>query len=359
MQEAAKFACLWQHLKGNWMVEDFIPLSAEYDGISPNIKGKLVYAGEGAVVLGRVTLASGAWLGAFSVLRADGHDVIIGENFHLGEHATVHIAHDIYATNIGNNVTCGNRAVIHACDVDDDCVVEHGAVILDGAKVGSGAVIAAGSVVFPRHQLEGGWLYSGCPAKPVAKLTAVELEGHHQNIRSKAPSAKGESLAVTTNLDCFVALSAKVEGEVSAEEGVGIWYGCKLSANAHHISIGAGSNIQDNSILNCNQADIIIGPDVTIGHNVTLSDCTIEQGSLIGIGAQIAPGTVVESDVLVAAGTHTEQGQRLTSGKVWAGNPARAIADMDVDKRRMMAAILRLYKGYADDFRTTNHEPLV
>ena len=341
------------------MVDHFIPLRATYDGRAPTLYGELDHAGEGVVVLGRVTLGSGAWLGAFSVLRADGHDVIIGENFHLGDHATVHIAHDIYATNIGNNVACGNRAVIHACDVDDDCVVEQGAVILDGAKVGSGTVISSGSVVFPRTQLEGGWLYSGCPAKPIAKLTAAELEGHHQNIRSKAQSTKDESLAMTTNLDCFVALSAKVEGEVSAEEGVGIWYGCKLSANAHHISIGAGSNIQDNSILNCNQADIIIGADVTIGHNVTLSDCTIEQGSLIGIGAQIAPGTVVESDVLVAAGTHTEQGQRLTSGKVWAGNPARAIADMDTAKREMMAEILRLYKGYADDFRTTNHEPLV
>ena len=263
------------------------------------------------------------------------------------------------STNIGDNVTCGDRAVIHACDVDDDCVVEQGAVILDGAKVGSGAVISVGSVVFPRTQLEGGWLYSGCPAKPVAKLTAVELEEYHQKIRANTQKPMRESLAVTTNLDCFVALSAKVEGKVSAEEGVGIWYGCELSANAYQISIGAGSNIQDNSILTCNQSDITIGRDVTIGHNVTLSDCTIRQGSLIGIGANIASGTLVESDVLVAAGAQTEEGQLLTSGKVWAGRPARAIADMDAGKREMMAEILRLYKGYADDFRTTPHEPFV
>ena len=80
---------------------------------------------------------------------------------------------------------------------------------------------------------------------------------------------------------------------------------------------------------------------------------------MIGIGSEIAAGTFVESDVLVAAGAQTEEGQRLISGKVWAGRPARAIADMDVGKREMMAEILRLYKGYADDFRATSHEPLV
>ena len=160
-------------------------------------------------------------------------------------------------------------------------------------------------------------------------------------------------------LDCFVALSAQVQGQVSAEEGVGIWYGCNLAANAHHISIGKGSNVQDNSILTCEASDIVIGPDVTIGHNVTLSDCIIEANSLIGIGALIAAGSVVESDVLVAAGTQTEVGQRLTSGKVWAGRPARAIGDMDDKKREMMAEILRLYRDYAVRFRATPHEPLV
>ncbi|MEP3629736.1 MAG: gamma carbonic anhydrase family protein [Hyphomicrobiales bacterium] len=341
------------------MADNFIPLRATYDGISPNIKGELAYAGEGAVVLGRVTLGNRASLGAFAVLRADGHDVVIGDDFHLGSHATVHIAHDIYPTNIGDQVTCGNNVVIHACDVGDGCVVERDAVILDGASVGAGAVISAGSVVFPRSQLEGGWLYTGCPAKPVAKLAAAQLNEYHQNIRNAAPNAERETIETTTKPDCFVAPSALVQGAVSAGDGVGIWYGCKLAAHSHRILIGAGSNIQDNSILTCNQTDIVLGADVTIGHNVTLSDCTIEEGSLIGIGARISAGTVVESDVLVAAGTYTEQGQRLTSGKVWAGRPARAIADMDAGKRQMMSEILGLYRGYADDFRATPHEPLV
>lgn len=341
------------------MPADFPPLCANYDGTSPCIQGELAFAGEGAVVLGRVTLGGGAWLGAFSVLRADGHDVTIGEDFHLGDHATVHIAHDIYPTNIGYGVTAGSGVVIHACDVGDGCVIEQDAVILDGAKVGAGAIISAGSVVFPRSQLEGGWLYSGCPAKPVSKLSPFDLESYHRKTRGITPNSTADKNGEGVNLDCFVAPSAQVQGHVLAEQGVGIWYGCHLAAKAHRITIGKGSNVQDNSTLTCETSDIVIGPDVTIGHNVTLSDCTIERSSLIGIGSLIAAGTVVESDVLVAAGCHTKVGQRLTTGKVWAGRPARAIGDMDDKKREMMREILRLYRDYADRFRATPHKPLV
>ncbi|MEP1444349.1 MAG: gamma carbonic anhydrase family protein [Hyphomicrobiales bacterium] len=340
------------------MAKDFIPMRATYDGISPVINGDLAFAGGGAVVLGRVTLGDRAWLGAFSVLRADGHDVIIGDNFHLGDHATVHIAHDIYPTNIGDHATVGSNAVIHACDVGDGCVVEQDAVILDGASVGAGAVISKGAVVFPRSQLEGGWLYTGSPAKPVKKLSPAELDGYHQKIRGETSSLAGDENQRVFDLNCFVAHSAQVQGQVSAEEGVGIWYGCHLNANTHRITIGAGSNVQDNSILRCKASDIVIGPNVTIGHNVTLSDCTIEQGSLIGIGAVIAAGTVVESDVLVAAGAQTEAGQRLTKGKVWAGRPAREIGVMDDKKREMMSEILSLYRAYAISFHSTPHKPL-
>lgn len=340
------------------MSDYVIPLRAEYDGISPDLKGTPAFAGEGAVVLGRTTLGGAAWLGAWSVIRADGHYVRIGEDFHLGEHATVHIAHDVYPTHIGDRVTAGRAAVVHACTVEDGCVVEREAVILDGSRVGAGAVIAAGSVVFPRSELEGGWLYSGSPAKPVARVSASELEGSHQKIRNDGTKGRPSDHGPQTRLDCFVAPSARVSGAVSVSEGVGVWYGCRLDAGAHRIVIGDGTNVQDNSILSCDTGDILIGPDVTIGHNVTMSDCTIEPGSLIGIGSLIAPGTVVESDVLVAAGTQTEPGQRLTGGKVWAGRPARAIDQMTGRKRKMIADILPIYRNYADSFRATPHRPL-
>lgn len=335
------------------------PLQAAYNGTSPDFKGDPAFAKQGAVVLGRATLGGGAGLGAWSVIRADGHYIRIGEDFHLGEHATVHIAHDVYPTHIGDRVTAGRGAVIHACTVGDGCVVERNSVILDGSTIGPGAVISAGSVVFPRSELEGGWLYAGSPAKPVARVSASELAGHHQKTRAEVAKAARVDGGPQTSLTCFVAPSARVHGAVTLGEGVGIWYGCCLDAGVHRITIGDNTNIQDNSILTCDADEIVIGPDVTIGHNVTLSDCVIEPGSLIGIGSIIASGTIVESDVLVAAGSRTEPGQRLTGGQIWAGRPARSIGEMDDRRRKMLAETLPTYREYAERFRAAPHVPLM
>jgi carbonic anhydrase/acetyltransferase-like protein (isoleucine patch superfamily) len=341
------------------MADFLTPLRAEYNGVSPDIKGGLAFAGEGAVVLGRATLGAGAWLGAWAVIRADGHVVRIGDDFHLGEHATVHIAHDLHSTTIGDRVTAGQDAVIHACVVGDGCVVEREAVILDGSTIGDGAVISAGSVVFPRSELAGGWLYSGSPAKPVARVTPTELEAYHQKVRNSDGRQQDVPKGPQSAPDCFVAPSARVFGQVDVGKDVGIWYGCRLQAGSHRIVIGDGSNIQDNTVIECGSQDVMIGADVTIGHNVTLSDCTVDSGSLVGIGALIAAGTVVESDVLVAAGTQTEPGQRLTSGHVWAGRPARPIGPMDDRKRSIMSTTLPHYVLYAQHFRRTRHDPLL
>jgi gamma-carbonic anhydrase len=341
------------------MADDLQALCAAYNGTSPTLRGEPASAGQGAVVLGRATLGRGAWLGAWSVIRADGHYVEIGDDFFLGEHATVHIAHDLLPTHIGDGVTAGKGSVIHACTVGDRCVVEEDAVILDGSNIGPGAVISAGSVVFPRTELEGGRLYSGSPAKPVALLSASELEGFHRKVRNKGAKAAPDDGPAQTRLNCFVAPSARVHGAVSVGDGVGIWYGCRLNAGDHRITIGSGTNIQDNSILACHAGDIVIAPDVTIGHNVTLADCLIESASLIGIGSIIGAGTIVESDVLVAAGTRTEPGQRLTGGLVWAGQPARPIGQMDDRKRTMLAKTLPTYRDYAGHFRSAPHTPLI
>lgn len=341
------------------MTDYLQPLLAAYNDTSPTFKRDPVYAAQGAVVLGRATLGRGAWLGAWSVIRADGHYVEIGEDFHLGAHATVHIAHDVYPTHVGDRVTAGDGSVIHACNVGDSCVIEREAIILDGSTIGKGSVISAGSVVFPRSDLPGGWLYSGSPAKPVARLSAPELEGYHQKIRGLGSTAVILADAPQTDLRCFVAPTACVSGDVTVGEGVGIWYGCRLNAGEHRISVGDGTNIQDNSVLVAEAGAITIGPDVTIGHNVTLSDSVIESNCLIGISSLLASGTYVECDVLVAAGTQTEPGQRLTTGLVWAGRPARPIGQMDDRKRKMLLQTLPTYRHYADQFRATPHQPLI
>lgn len=341
------------------MLERQTAITASYEGVAPHFAGPPAFAGHAAAVLGRARIGIGAWLGARSVIRADGHDVVIGDDFHLGDGATVHIAHDLYSTHVGNNVAVGRGAVVHACTLEDDCVIEHGAIILDASRIGKGAVISAGSVVFPRSQLEGGWLYSGSPARKVAFITESERQSYHRQTRNE-PFHQPPVVVVggSVALNCFVAPSARVAGQVVVAEGVGIWYGCRVDAGTHRISIGAGSNVQDNSVLICEAGDLVIESDVTIGHNVTLVDCHIAKGSLVGIGSRIAAGTKVESDVLVAAGTETEPGQRLSSGHVWAGWPARPISILDDRKRSMMAATLPMYQIYAERFRNADYKEL-
>lgn len=335
---------------------------APYMGIFPSFLGTPVFVGVGASVLGRATIGRRAWLGSYSVIRADGHLVTIGDEFQLGEHATVHIAHEVYPTVIGSRVVAGNHAVVHACEIGDDCIIEAGAVVLDGSKVGAGAVISAGSIVFPRSDLAGGWLYSGSPARPVMPITQQDLDARRQALGNDATgNVDGPITSHATSpgkFDCFVAPTARLAGDIRLGPSVGIWYGCVLDGGSHGITIGAGTNVQDNTRILCQHDAVEIAADVTIGHNVTLFDCRVDSDSLVGIGSVISRGTVVERDVLVAAGTETTVGQRLTSGQVWAGRPARPIGKMDDRKRAMLAGTLPTYQGYAEQFRKTQHKAL-
>ena len=93
-----------------------------------------------------------------------------------------------------------------------------------------------------------------------------------------------------------------------------------------------------------------MGVDSTIGHNVTLGDCTIGPRSLIGMGAIVAPGTVVEDDVLLAAGAHTTEGQVLERGWLWGKRPAVKMVPIDEAKREIIASTVGHYCGYARVF---------
>ncbi len=329
------------------------PVTAAYHGTYPVFGDDLV-ADPGAVVLGRATIGARARLGAWSVLRADGHDVRLGNDVFIGARSTVHIAHDEYPAIVGDHVSAGTNTVIHACTVGDDCAFEDNVVILDGAEVASGAVLTAGSIVFPRNQLDGGWIYAGLPAKPVRELAPGERDAFHDRIRSAAGDGEDRGDGDAADI-FFLAPTARVRGGVEAGPDVSIWYGCLLDAGSGRISVGHDTNIQDNSVLLRRERDVSIGARVTIGHNVTLTDSDVADDSLIGIGAVLAPGTMVEEDVLVAAGAETEPGQRLTAGQVWAGRPARPLAPLDDAKRAMMTETIPTYRGYAGEFRSAAH----
>jgi carbonic anhydrase/acetyltransferase-like protein (isoleucine patch superfamily) len=268
--------------------------------------------------------------------------------------ATVHIAHDVYPAIIGDGVSIGKNAVVHACTVGNDVVIGDGAVILDGSVVGDRVVIEPHSIVFPRSELAGGRLYAGMPARPVRELAPGEVkdrtaEMHRIPIgssgQSSRPPAEGDIRAI------LLAGTARLSGRIVAAENTSIWFGCELDANGGEILVGRNTNIQDNTRIRCRPGRrFSIGEDSTIGHNVTLGDCTIGARSLMGIGSVVADGTIVEDDVFLAAGAETTPGQVLESGFLWGRRPAVKMAPLDEAKRELIAMTIEHYCGYARAF---------
>jgi gamma-carbonic anhydrase len=332
--------------------EGAAPFVLPYASVVPQFATPAV-AGPGAAVLGRATIGARARFGASSVIRADGHFVRAGEDFVLGDRSTVHIAHDVYPAIIGDRVTVGVNAVIHACTVGNDVVVGDGAVILDGSVVADKVVIEPHSIVFPRSELAGGKLYAGMPARPVRDLRSGEVEeiaAHLREAGSEPPAAPG-SAERSFDESTFVAATARLRGRVAAAQNSSIWFGCDLDADGGEILIGENTNIQDNTRIRCRPGHrFTIDAGSTIGHNVTLGDCTIGARSLIGIGAVVANGTIVEDDVFLAAGAETTEGQILESGFLWGRRPAIKMVSLDKAKRDLIAMTVEHYCNYARAF---------
>ncbi|MDX1609738.1 MAG: gamma carbonic anhydrase family protein [Halofilum sp. (in: g-proteobacteria)] len=139
------------------------------------------YVDEAAVVIGDVAIGPQSSVWPTSVLRGDVHQIRIGERTNIQDGTIVHVTHDGefspggQPTTIGNDVTVGHRAVVHACTIEDRVLVGMGAIIMDGAVVRSDVIIGAGALVPTDAELESGWLYIGSPAKAKRELTEEEL----------------------------------------------------------------------------------------------------------------------------------------------------------------------------------------
>lgn len=138
--------------------------------------GPGVYIAKGAHVLGDVKLGAHAsvWYGA--VLRGDINRIVVGHHSNIQDNAVLHLADD-YACILGNYVTVGHSAIVHACKVGDEVLIGMGAVILDGAVIGKQSLIGAKALVKQGMKIPPGSLVLGAPAKVVRKLTSEERAG--------------------------------------------------------------------------------------------------------------------------------------------------------------------------------------
>jgi carbonic anhydrase/acetyltransferase-like protein (isoleucine patch superfamily) len=328
-----------------------------FNGTAPTFASPPKREGSMAAVLGRATIGRGAMLGDYTLIRADGHFVRIGDDFSLGSGSTVHIAHDVFPTIIGDRVAVGRNAVVHACTLGNDCVVGDDTVILDGSVLEAGVVIENGALVFPRSHLVGGHVYAGRPAKPIGQLRDGEVRERADRLRRAEETAaplrevwSGQREHRGTFGGIFVAATARVRGEIDMAPETSIWFACDIDAGACGVSVGENSNIQDNTVIRCKDRPFVLGANAVIGHNVQLGGCTIGDGALVGIGSVIAEGTTIDAGVLVAAGTETTPGQHLEGGWLWGGSPARPLSEMNAARHDMIASTISTYRDYAKAF---------
>jgi carbonic anhydrase/acetyltransferase-like protein (isoleucine patch superfamily) len=153
----------------------------DYQGTSPQL-GARVYVDECALVIGRVSLGDDASIWPFAVARGDVNRIEIGARTNIQDGSVLHVVHDGpfnaggLPLIIGDDVTVGHKAMLHAARIGHRCLIGMAAVVLDGAEIDDEVMVAAGSVVPPGKHLASHGLYLGNPAKRVRELTNQEIE---------------------------------------------------------------------------------------------------------------------------------------------------------------------------------------
>ena len=143
-----------------------------FAGRQPRL-GQHVYLARGAVVVGDVELGDHASVWHNAVLRGDLNRIVVGHHSNIQDNAVLHLADD-WPCLVGNWVTVGHAAIVHACTVGDEVLVGMGATILDGAVIGSQSIIGAHALVPQGFEVPPGSLVLGLPARVVRALTPAE-----------------------------------------------------------------------------------------------------------------------------------------------------------------------------------------
>ena len=150
-----------------------------------------------------------------------------------------------------------------------------------------------------------------------------------------------DDLQPSIHASAWVADSAQVMGDVTLAEGSSVWFGVVARGDTASISIGKGSNIQDGSVLHADEGmPLVIGENVTVGHQVMLHGCTIGDGSLIGIQAVVLNGAKIGKNCLVGAGALVTEGKEFPDGCMILGSPAKAVkqlTDAQIEGLKMSA----------------------
>lgn len=156
--------------------------------------------------------------------------------------------------------------------------------------------------------------------------------------------------------------SAVVIGDVELGDEASVWPTAVLRGDIQRITVGAGSNIQDGSVLHVTHDSphapggyaLSIGAGVTVGHRAVLHGCTVGDYCLIGIGATVLDGAVIESEVMLGAGALVPPGKHLASGYLYIGTPARQARPLTEQERQFLRYSAEHYQRLKEAHRLSN-----
>jgi carbonic anhydrase/acetyltransferase-like protein (isoleucine patch superfamily) len=176
-----------------------------------------------------------------------------------------------------------------------------------------------------------------------------------------AYSLEGHSPAVASSV--FLAPNSSVIGRVALAEYASVWFGATLYGDEDSISIGANSNVQDGAILRTAPGrPLLVGDNVTVGHQAILEGCTIGDGSLIGIKAVVRYGAVIGKRCLVGAGAVVLEGESYPDGSLIIGDPGKFKRELTAEEFALLEQSAVIYVkrhiAYKRDLAKANLPPL-
>lgn len=147
----------------------------KYKGVKPTIEDG-AFVAPSADIIGDVEIGSksGIWFGC--VLRGDVAPIRVGQRTNIQDGTVIHVTRNGHPTIIGNGVTIGHQALLHACKLQDSCFIGMGAVIMDDVVIESGAMVAAGALITPGKVVKSGQIWAGNPGKFFRDLTEGEAD---------------------------------------------------------------------------------------------------------------------------------------------------------------------------------------
>ncbi len=162
-----------------------------------------------------------------------------------------------------------------------------------------------------------------------------------------------DGIAPRIHATAWVADSAQVMGNVVLGEDASVWFGTVVRGDTECITIGAGSNIQDASVLHADFGQpLVVGCNVTVGHQVMLHGCTIGDETLIGIGAIVLNGAKIGKNCLVGAGALVTEGKEFPDGSMIIGSPAKAVRQLTPEQMAGLRLGAQHYVHNARRFRS-------